>query len=104
LLKKGGMVLGPSPVARYHRGFVELEPEDLIFLHSDGITDAESPEGEAFGFERLVACVRARRHLPPEEIVASVFEAVDGFMRGRSQTDDQTLLVIRRVAETAPRG
>lgn len=97
LLRKGGMVLGPSTDARYHRGFVELGSGDLLFLYSDGITDAEDGAGTSFGFDRLRRVITENRGLDATRLVARTFDEIDRFSAGQRQEDDQTLLVVRRV-------
>ena len=46
--------------------------QDLLCLCTDGLVDARDADGEAFGEARLLEGVIARRHLPPEEIVAAL--------------------------------
>ena len=72
LLDEGGMVLGPLPKATYHRGFVQLEPGDVVIAYTDGVVEtaprdieeatAEPHSGEyqpEYGLERLIATSRA---------------------------------------------
>lgn len=97
LLRKGGMVLGPSPRARYQRGFYELGHGDLVLLYTDGITEAESPAGEAYGLDRLAATLRRLRDGSAQRIVDGILADADAFRGEGRQIDDQTLLVMRRL-------
>jgi sigma-B regulation protein RsbU (phosphoserine phosphatase) len=66
---------------------------DLLVLWTDGLVDARNEAGEAFGEQRLLDCVTARRKDTPEAIVSAVLKETEGF--GARATDDRTLLVLR---------
>jgi phosphoserine phosphatase RsbU/P len=66
---------------------------DLLVLWTDGLVEARNAAGEAFGEERLLASVCARRTESPETIVRAVLDEADAF--GALPTDDRTLLVMR---------
>jgi sigma-B regulation protein RsbU (phosphoserine phosphatase) len=100
-----GPVLGPLPEAVYKRGYVSMEPGDVLLVYSDGVTERADPEapGEEddvheFGRERLVDLLLSRRGADAEAIVAAVIEAVRAFGRGAPLDDDVSVVVIRRLA------
>jgi sigma-B regulation protein RsbU (phosphoserine phosphatase) len=96
-LGSGGVPLGLLPGSRYQAREVTVDPGDLLCLYSDGITEAESPEEEEHGTERLCEVLRAHRDAPAiQGVLDAIRESVEGFTRGRPQGDDQTLLVVRR--------
>jgi len=108
-----GPVLGPLPEAVYKRGYVSMEPGDVLLVYSDGVTERADPEapGEEddvheFGRERLVELLLARRGADAETIVAAVIEAVRAFGRGAPLDDDVSVVVIRRLpaADYPPAG
>ncbi|MGR8918929.1 MAG: PP2C family protein-serine/threonine phosphatase [Gammaproteobacteria bacterium] len=72
---------------------IGLGPGDVLVLYTDGITEALSPDGKQFGFERVRAAVDAA-----EPRAAAVLEAVSGAVRahtgGRPNDDDQTVVVV----------
>jgi phosphoserine phosphatase RsbU/P len=72
-----------------------LQPGDMVFIYSDGLTEAMSAAGEMFGFDRAIECVRAQRGESVELILSSLFAAVSGFLEGRPQADDITAVVIK---------
>lgn len=96
-LREGGMVVGLMPNARYKRGFVQLQPGDVITTWTDGITEADNPAEEQYGVERLVAGVLANRARPAQEIVDVVFDDVDAFSKGGQHEDDRVLMAIKVV-------
>lgn len=84
--------LGPAP--EIGRGRVTWTPgADLLCLWTDGLVEARSQAGEAFGEERLLAELGARRALPAERIVSEVLALVDA--HAPAPADDRTLLVLR---------
>ncbi|NJL27537.1 MAG: PP2C family protein-serine/threonine phosphatase [Thermoanaerobaculia bacterium] len=102
-LEQGGPVLGPLPNATYDRGFVHLEPGDLLVLYTDGIVEApsgaEATLGEEYGLERLQQVARANQHRPAREIVDAIFKSVNGWTDGAPLADDQTVLLVLNPVE-----
>jgi len=97
-LRKGGTVLGPVAGATYERGFVNLEPGDLLLLYTDGISETRGrADGrwEEYGVERMLEVAAAHRHEPAERIVEVVGEDVRRFSKGRPADDDRTMVVVR---------
>jgi sigma-B regulation protein RsbU (phosphoserine phosphatase) len=94
-------VLGPLREAEYERGFLRIEPGDLVVLYTDGITetlsDADAGErSEEYGVDRLVELCRARRGLPAEELVGAILDEVKEFSGDRPVADDRTVVVVKR--------
>ena len=82
-----------SPAAR--PATEQLQPGDRVLFHTDGVTEARSPDGSSFGLERLVQL--AERHdaagLPAPETLRRIVHAVLDHQHGRLQ-DDATLLLL----------
>ncbi len=78
-----------------------LAPGDTVLLYTDGITEAENPDGEQYGLDRL--CEAARRHhaSPAAAIKDAVIGDVERFINFQKVFDDITLVVIKREAEEA---
>ena len=75
-------------------GECRLEPDDLLTLYTDGVTEAFDDAGEEFGEERLVDALRRHRDRPPESLLASLVDEVRSFSP-HEQNDDLTLIVAR---------
>lgn len=81
------------------RGFttdteLELEPDDLVVLYTDGITEARNARGEQFGLDRLGAAVQRYRNEPLDDVRDGLLAEV---ARWRAkQDDDATLVLLRR--------
>ena len=96
-LTVGGPVLGLLKNAPFAAAAGQLEPGDALLLFSDGASEAESPDEEQFGEERLEDLFVALRREPAARIVERLHEAVTAHMAGRAASDDVTLVVLKRV-------
>ena len=97
-LTVGGPVLGILPGARYESASLRLEIGDVLVMFSDGITEAQSPTGEEYGEERLLAALRPVSGLAAPAISKAIGESVEQFMGTAPAVDDITLVVARRVS------
>ncbi len=84
-----------GPDAYHEHSIAWNGPEDLLFLFTDGLSDA-LPRREGKGPEDVVLETVARnRFRSPGEIVEALFELAPGGERSRDG-DDRTALVVRR--------
>ncbi len=72
----------------------QLKPGDVVFLATDGVTEAFNPAGDVFGFDRLEALLAELSRPSAEEVVRTVSDAVDRFADGASRSDDTTCLAV----------
>jgi len=94
VLESTGVPLGLFADARCGSSVgVDLRAGDLFVLLTDGITEAESPDGTEFGAERALEVVRAHRGEPARAIVRHLREAVLAFADGVPPRDDLTVVV-----------
>ena len=70
-----------------------IEPGDRLILYTDGISEAEAPDGTDYGDARLSHTAVAHRALAPEPLLDALFTDVSDFAAGRFQ-DDATLIVV----------
>jgi phosphoserine phosphatase RsbU/P len=97
MLEGGGPVLGVLPIAPYSEQSANLASGDLLVLYSDGVTEANNPDFDEFGEERLIRALSENRARSAREIVDAVTAALKEFTAGAPQADDITLLVAKRV-------
>jgi len=73
-----------------------LEPDDVVVLYTDGITEARDPDGQFFGLDRLVDFLEreAADGVPLPEIVRRVGRRILEHQNGTLQ-DDATILLIQ---------
>ncbi|MCB1183798.1 PP2C family protein-serine/threonine phosphatase [bacterium] len=101
-LANGGLLLGMVGEQLYQQDTVSLAPGEIVVLYTDGITEAVGPSAEEddpeamFGEEALHEVVRRNRHLPAAAIKDAILAAVNEHTAGVAQSDDITLVVIKR--------
>lgn len=97
-LRTGGTVLGPLPEARFRRHFAHVDHGALLALYTDGLTERRSRRGELFGQERLETLLHGGRALSAAALVERCFAELERFGDGGPPPDDQTLVIVKRLA------
>jgi sigma-B regulation protein RsbU (phosphoserine phosphatase) len=84
--------LGFMTDIRYIDHSIALEPGDRLVLYTDGIVEAQSPQGEMFGTGRLddALCQCAGN---AEQSIHRVLASLETFTAGHPPADDRTLLI-----------
>lgn len=96
-LETAGLALGLVSASTYEQAEVAIGPGDLVVVYSDGVPEAMSPAREEFGEDRLAAVLAACEDSPAATIVARVIEAVQQHAGTAPQSDDLTVLALRRL-------
>ncbi len=95
----GGIILGCMEGFQYKSGKTNIHPGELLFLYTDGVTEAFNKNEEAFGEERLEAYLKSHSTQPINEIITNLFQETNSFSAGVPQSDDITLLTIRYIGK-----
>ena len=74
---------------------VPLQEGDAIVYLSDGIVEAQSPDGDPFGFDQLEELLQKTTDRSPSAIRDVILEAVSRHSGTRPADDDRTIMVIR---------
>jgi sigma-B regulation protein RsbU (phosphoserine phosphatase) len=77
---------------------VELRPNDTVVVFTDGITESMDAAEAQFGRQRILETLATHRGGSAREIGKALLEAVAAFSRGTPQSDDRTLLVVKRLS------
>lgn len=93
-----GLVLGVMPDAPFAVRSIVLEPGDQLLTYTDGVTEATNANQELFTDPKLLETVRPCVGQSPQETIATVLLAVKSHVAGAPQSDDITLLAIKRSA------
>src|SRR5581483_12394101 len=78
--------VGLLPEASFESGRIQLTPGTRLVVVTDCVTEAENPEDDMFGSERLQAL------FPHSESLDDIFHAVTEFCSGKAFNDDCTVL------------
>jgi sigma-B regulation protein RsbU (phosphoserine phosphatase) len=97
-LDVGGLILGFQTDSSYLEGNIPFHPEDTLVLFSDGITEAMNENNEEFGEDRLIEIITKHKSEDAYKMVDKIMDAVNEFSEGIAQSDDMTLLIIKRDA------
>ena len=96
LLQQGGPILGILQDASYKKESIQLLSGDVVLLYTDGVTEAEG-NNTYFGEERLLELVRANMSRSADELVNKVLDEVAEFTASLHQSDDRTIIVLRKL-------
>ncbi len=93
-----GMAMGIVSPDSFHleESSVTLRDEELLFLYTDGVTEAMNKYQDEFGIERVRDVVQANCQKTTKEICGILLEEIEAFTGGISQYDDITLVLIKR--------
>ena len=93
LKSRPSLVLGTMPDVSYRVGEMQLDPDDTIYLHTDGITEQPNAAGELYGEERLLKtladCIFSR-----DAALGAVLADMRRHAADVEQADDCTQLLI----------
>jgi sigma-B regulation protein RsbU (phosphoserine phosphatase) len=91
-----GMPLGIIDEITLDARSVTIPPGGLAVIYSDGLSEAQDASGSEFGTVRLAAELPAISHPPAEQVCARLWELVQAFSGDQPQSDDFTVIVIKR--------
>lgn len=74
---------------------IPFEQDDIIVLHTDGVTEAENSAGELFGIDRLCAEALRLKDKSADAIVLGITNTLMEYVGSHKIHDDITLLVLR---------
>lgn len=95
-LTEGGTALGMFERSTYTTGHLTIQPNELVAIYSDGITEAESPKGIPFDESGLELALKSNLDQNLSALGASVVRAVEQHTEDTRLFDDLTVLLLRR--------
>jgi serine phosphatase RsbU (regulator of sigma subunit) len=96
-----GVALGMFEQSRFEAVTTSLEPGELLVLYSDGITEAEDPNGEPLEQPGLERVVERHAREAASEIGRRVLKAVEQHTNATRFNDDLTIMVVKRTQSNA---
>ena len=96
-LSKGGIILSWKENANYEEEEIIFEKGSILLVYSDGVTEAQNQNEEEFGEERLYDLIQKKSDLSSQQLVTEILGDLNKFTSGVSQSDDITLMIIKRI-------
>jgi phosphoserine phosphatase RsbU/P len=96
-LPSNNMIVGAFQFATYEAGKLQMEPGDILLAYSDGLTEAENPQGEMLGEEGVKRVILGEARSGAKNLEQKLLGTIQNFTAGRSLTDDITLIIVERV-------
>lgn len=94
---RSGPACGVQDGLDYRRHDTRLEPGEVLIGYTDGVTEAVGPANEQYGEHRLYAALAPLAGAAPGTVLDAVLERVREFVQDTPQSDDITLLAIKRL-------
>ena len=95
-VEASGLPLGLFYESEYQVRHIPLQPGDSLVLYSDGITEAQDPQGNVYDEDRLIGSAQIHHKGSAAALAEGLIRDVAYFRDGRTQLDDLTVLVLRR--------
>ena len=92
---KPGLVLAGMEDVHYKKHTLQLKPNDMLFLYTDGVTEANDSYKEFYGKEKLQNTLNQNKDHDLSTILKSVENDVREFCNNREQFDDTTMFIIK---------
>lgn len=89
------MVLACLPDQKFTENEWKFEPGDLLFIYTDGVTDATNMDGERFQATRLIDALNQCKKEEPRDVIQAVTDKIAEFVGEAEAFDDTTMLCFR---------
>lgn len=93
-IQSGGPALAAMEGAVYRKGQARLQKGDILFLYTDGVTEATDKNKELYGEKRLKETAERKTAGTNRELLETVQKDIDCFQKGMEQFDDITMLAV----------
>lgn len=88
-------LVGALSFVKFNRNVMQLEAGDILYIYTDGVTEANNEKEEMFGQERMLEALNEGWFLSVGEIDSLVRNRVNDFCGDTEQYDDITTLVFK---------
>ncbi|MCF0228688.1 MAG: SpoIIE family protein phosphatase [Parasporobacterium sp.] len=95
LRSRAGFILAGMEDVQYRPQEIQLSPGDIIFLYTDGVTEATDIQNTLYGEERLLSILNSREFDSMEDLCHTVKRDVDDFVGEAPQFDDITMVALK---------
>jgi hypothetical protein len=99
ILPKGAQALGIMPDVAYSEQTMKLNTGEFLLIYSDGLSEARNSNDVFFGDEKIIKITEGWDTLNTGQAGQSLLDEVHKFARNTSQTDDLSLVILKRLAD-----
>ncbi len=94
---KKNKVLGVMAKANFAQQEIRLNSGDMIFMYTDGVTEAMNEAGDQYTPERLDECLNGLKisEMSLEEILSAVKKSLNEHVKDAEQSDDITMMTLK---------
>ncbi len=96
-LGTGGLVLGIAESFPYEEEMIPMDHGDTIVIYSDGITESINAQEEFYGEERLTSVLERHGRDSAQNLMQRIIDAAKGHAGSHPQSDDMTVVVVKRL-------
>ncbi len=99
------LMLGPMEQITYRSSSIQLNRNEVLFLYTDGVTEARSVTGTLYGEQRLLTCLQQTPDNDARSLIEQVGCELAEHAQGIDRSDDITMLALRLLPgtpDTAP--
>ena len=86
--------IGLWPGLEYKGEEIESIKNRLLFIYTDGLNEAENPQQEQFGDDRLLEALRRTNFENARQVIESLKQEVEAFRNGAEPNDDFTMMCL----------
>jgi sigma-B regulation protein RsbU (phosphoserine phosphatase) len=104
LLKEGGPIIGALPFTEYTSCDLQLQPQDVLFLFTDGLSEAMDAEEREYGENRICNIILEHRTKDPQALVDLILNDVRSYDPTYPPRDDMTIVAIKMSDLAVPDG
>jgi len=92
---KPGFVLAGMAGMQYKQSDTTLHSGDVLYMYTDGVTEAMNSDRQLFGEARLVTACNKYKGNSVKDFISGIKSEVDAFAQGVDQADDITMLILK---------
>ena len=89
------LVLGGMEGIKYNEHEINLNAGDMVFLYTDGVTEANDNYNGFYGQNRLKETINENKNKKLNDIINEITKDIDKFCNNSEQYDDITMLIIK---------
>ncbi len=94
---ESNLIMAIVPNREYVQEQITLEPDDMVLLYTDGVTEACNVESLQYGEERLVDYLNHQKDSDTKAVIENICKELKEFRGDAEQFDDITMLALKYI-------